>query len=96
MVLGGGDARLHDGPVLYTPTTGGMDPYVVGIEGAKLGDVALPLPEGSKALIDTGTSLMIVPQAFFDAVAQELQRPELCAAVPYLCPTEAVPMTVFE
>ncbi len=61
-MLGGGDERLHQGPVLYTPMKGRNDTYTVGVESAMFGDAALPLPENSSAFIDTGTSLAYMPK----------------------------------
>ena len=69
-MLGGGDARLRAGPVLYAPMKGRNDTYTVGIDSATLGDALLPVPTNATAFIDTGTSLAYLPKEFFEAITK--------------------------
>lgn len=86
--------------MLYTPIKGGGGKYIVGVESAMLGGTPLPVAADSTALVDTGSSLAFVPQDMLQAMAKALlQNPQYCggeAPVPYLCPTEANPLTIFD
>lgn len=79
LVLGGGDDRLHQGPVLYSPILGRGGAYLVGVASAAVGGAALPVAPDSAALIDTGSSLAFLPEPVLAAMAQAL--PEAQRAV---------------
>ena len=96
LVLGGADDRLHDGPVTYTPIVGGPDRYNAAIESAEVGGEAVAVPSGVVALIDTGTSLMLVPQRVFEGYRKILQTPKYCDELPNICPTDDQPDTIFD
>lgn len=72
LVLGGGDDRLHQAPVLYTSILGRGDTYLVGIASAAVGGVPLPVAPESAALVDTGSSLAFLPEGVLAAMAQAL------------------------
>lgn len=97
-MLGGGDARLHEGPVRYTPMKGRNDTYTIGVESATLGGMPLPVPDNSSAFVDTGTSLAYLPGPFVDALQQMLATPKYCEelGLPHLCPTAEDSRTIFD
>uniref|UniRef100_A0A8C3VX62 Gastricsin n=1 Tax=Catagonus wagneri TaxID=51154 RepID=A0A8C3VX62_9CETA len=70
LVLGGVDSSLYTGQIYWAPVTQELY-WQIGIEEFLIGDEASGwCSEGCQAIVDTGTSLLTVPQDYLSALLQ--------------------------
>ncbi|XP_042093452.1 gastricsin isoform X3 [Ovis aries] len=70
VIFGGVDSRLYTGQIYWAPVTQELY-WQIGIEEFLIGDQATGwCSAGCQAIVDTGTSLLTVPQQFLSALLQ--------------------------
>lgn len=84
--LGGSNSNLYNGSLTYVPLQTFRIPtfYYVSIEGTTVGGKSVNLPQFTFAIIDSGTTLVVLPTQTFHALRDHFQT-NYCN-VPGLCP----------
>jgi len=69
LTIGGADARLADGPIIYVPDSG-LGFHSVSVASLKLGDSTIQV--GQNAILDTGTNVLLLPSTVFAQVQKSM------------------------
>ena len=88
ITFGGIDPRLHTEPIQYVPDTGGQGFYSVELKSIAVSGKAAPGTSSTKAILDSGTNILLLPSAMYAAVKKEFT--DLCdggASLPGVCNT---------
>lgn len=78
ITIGGIDSRLHNGPVVYTPNTGGGQFYQMQANGLTVGNSQVYLDE-SQVIIDSGTNILLLPTESYTSMKQQMLA--MCSSV---------------
>lgn len=86
LTLGGSNPNLYEGSLSYVPLirTSFMMFYMVKLAGASVGGESVDLPYFTSAIIDSGTTLLVISQKTYNALRDFFQT-HYCN-VPSLCP----------
>lgn len=101
LVLGGMDESLKQGPMIYAPLALSEVPsyYTVNVTNQlKIGDRSLSLPYFRSAIVDSGTTLLVVRAVVFELITEHFKRHYcnvrgLCDLHSWFRPAACAPLT---